>query len=123
MELAYDFLMSRVKEEGRSSDEDDQAVNMSRLVMFVSEWIQSLLISEGKKVQSGGDKHQAEVIDTFLDLRCWEIFKFCLEESLKLNVSLSFSRNLLRSICWIARSALSLMNPTSSSPRDFFCHW
>ncbi|KAL6213152.1 hypothetical protein ACLB2K_012599 [Fragaria x ananassa] len=120
VELAYGFLMSRVKEEGGSSDEDGQAVNMSRLVMFVSEWIQSLLISEGKKVQSGGDKHQAEVIDTFLDLRCWEIFKFCLEESLKLNVSLSFSRNLLRSICWIARSALSLMNPTSSSPRDFF---
>ncbi|KAL6211915.1 hypothetical protein ACLB2K_017138 [Fragaria x ananassa] len=64
VELAYGFLMSRVKEEGGSSDEDGQAVNMSRLVMFVSEWIQSLLISEGKNVLSGGDKHQAEVIDT-----------------------------------------------------------
>ncbi|XP_040369829.1 uncharacterized protein LOC112186617 isoform X2 [Rosa chinensis] len=110
VELAHGFVMSRVKEEGGSSDEDNQAVNMSRLVIFVSDWIQSLLISEGNKVESGGEKHQAEVIYTYLDLRCWEIFKFCLEESLKLNVLLSFSRNLLRSICWIARSALSLLN-------------
>ncbi|KAM5549964.1 hypothetical protein ABKV19_001077 [Rosa sericea] len=85
VELAYGFVMSRGKEEGGSSDEDNQAVNMSRLIIFVSEWIQSLLISEGKKVESGGEKHQAEVIYTYLDLRCWEIFKFCLEESLKLN--------------------------------------
>ncbi|PRQ21991.1 hypothetical protein RchiOBHm_Chr6g0245361 [Rosa chinensis] len=103
--------MSRVKE-GGSSDEDNQAVNMSRLIIFVSDWVQSLLISEGKKVESGGEKHQAEVIYTYLDLRCWEIFKFCLEESLKLTVSLTFSRNLLRPICWIARSALSLLNKT-----------
>ncbi|XP_024163192.1 uncharacterized protein LOC112170216 isoform X2 [Rosa chinensis] len=112
VELAHGFVMSRVKEEGGSSDEDNQAVNMSRLVIFVSDWVQSLLISEGKKVESGGEKHQAEVVYTYLDLRCWEIFKFCLEESLKLNVSLTFSRNLLRSICWIARSALSLLNKT-----------
>ncbi|PRQ22008.1 putative nucleolar 27S pre-rRNA processing, Urb2/Npa2 [Rosa chinensis] len=113
VELAHGFVMSRVKEEGGSSDEDNQAVNMSRIIIFVNDWVQSLLISEGKKVESGGEKHQAEVIYAYLDLRCWEIFKFCLEESLKLNVSLSFSRNLLRSICWIARSALSLLNKTS----------
>ncbi|KAM5549952.1 hypothetical protein ABKV19_001070 [Rosa sericea] len=105
VELAHGFVMSRVKEEGGSSDEDNQAVNMS------------LLISEGKKVESGGEKHQAEVVYTYLDLRCWEIFKFCLEESLKLNVFLTFSRNLLRSICWISRSALSLLNKTSIADR------
>lgn len=120
VELAYGFVMSRVKEEGSSSDQDHQAVNMSRLIIFVNDWIQSLLISEGKKVQSGEEKCQAEVIETYLDLRCWEIFKFCLEESLKLNVSLSFSRNLLRSICLIARNALSLLNETSSCPRELF---
>ncbi|XP_050363117.1 uncharacterized protein LOC126782016 [Argentina anserina] len=120
VELAYGFVMLRVKEGGGSSDEDDQAVGMPRLVIFVSEWIQSLLISEGRKVQSGEEKHQDEVIYTYLDLRCWEIFKFCLEESLRLNVSISLSRNLLRSICWIARSALSLLNKASSSRGDFF---
>lgn len=99
VELAYGFVMSRVKEESSSGDQDHQAVNMSRLIIFVNDWIRSLLISEGKKIQSREEKCRAEVIETYLDLRCWEIFKFCLEESLKLNVSLSFSRNLLRSIC------------------------
>ncbi|PRQ21951.1 hypothetical protein RchiOBHm_Chr6g0244931 [Rosa chinensis] len=95
--------MSRGKEEGGSSDEDNQAVNMSRLIIFVSDWIRSLMISEGKKVESGGEKYQAEVVYTYLDLRCWEIFKFCLEES---DIKCFF--NLLTEpftlyICWIAR--------------------
>ncbi|XP_021819976.1 uncharacterized protein LOC110761732 [Prunus avium] len=120
VELAYGFVISRVKEEGSKSDQDNQAVNMSRLIIFVNDWIQSLLISSGKKIQSGGEMHQAEVIETYLDFRCWEIFKFCLEESLKLNVSLSFSRNLLRSICLIARNALSLLNKTPSHQTDLF---
>ncbi|PQQ02293.1 uncharacterized protein Pyn_25254 [Prunus yedoensis var. nudiflora] len=120
VELAYGFVISGVKEEGSKSDQDNQAVNMSRLIIFVNDWIQSLLISSGKKIQSGGEMHQAEVIETYLDFRCWEIFKFCLEESLKLNVSLSFSRNLLRSICLIARNALSLLNKTPSHQTDLF---
>ncbi|XP_048420292.1 uncharacterized protein LOC103958506 [Pyrus x bretschneideri] len=114
VELAYGFVISRAKEEGGKSNQDTQAVNMSRLIIFVNDWIQSLLISSGKKIQSGGEKHQAEVIDTYLDVRCWEIFKFCLEESLKVNVSLNLSRNLLHSIDLIARNALSLLNKTSS---------
>ncbi|KAM1760706.1 hypothetical protein ACFX12_003553 [Malus domestica] len=116
VELAYGLVISSVKEEGGKSDQDNQAVNMSRLIIFVNDWIQSLLISSGKKIQSVGVKHQAEVNDTNLDIRCWEIFKFCLEESLKLNVSLNFSRNLVRSIDLIARNALSLLNKTSSRP-------
>ncbi|KAL5561130.1 hypothetical protein UlMin_030877 [Ulmus minor] len=103
VEMAFDFVISNVKEEGNEPLQDCGTVTMSRLIIFLNNWVQSLLISS----------------EASLDLRCWKIFKFCLEESLKLDVSLSFLRNLLRSISFVAKSMLSQPSKISSSSEGF----
>ncbi|PON83410.1 Nucleolar 27S pre-rRNA processing, Urb2/Npa2, C-terminal [Trema orientale] len=115
LELAFDFVMSRVKE-GNAACQDCETVKISRVVIFLNDWVQSLLIPSGKRIKGDGEKHRAEAVETYLDFRCWKIFKFCLEESLKLHISLTFSRNLLRSISFIADNTLSLLNSVSSCP-------
>ncbi|XVF00942.1 hypothetical protein REPUB_Repub04eG0045700 [Reevesia pubescens] len=102
VELAFGFVDSREKEGRNDMDEDHETVNLSRLIVFLNDWIQSLLVSSENKVKVDG------VVDACLDFRCWRVFKFCLKESLKLHVSLNFSRNLLRAIGYIARNVLSL---------------
>ncbi|KAF2325726.1 hypothetical protein GH714_034251 [Hevea brasiliensis] len=57
-------------------------------------------------------------VEACLDYRCWLIFKFCLEESLRMQVSLSLSRNLLRAFCCIARNALLLLAEMSLHSKD-----
>ena len=80
------------------------------MVIFLNDWIQSLLISSEKKSKVDLDETQSRDSGTCLDFRCWEIFKFCLEESVQWHVPLNISRNLLKSIYCIARNALSLLN-------------
>lgn len=102
--LAFEYVGLREKERGSDIDEDHETVKTSRVIVFLNDWIQSLLVSPEKKVKVEGD------FQACLDSRCWLVFKFCLEESLKLHVSLNFSRNLLRAIGCIARKAVSLLN-------------
>lgn len=121
MELAFHFVKMRVTKEGNSADQDYETVKLSRLIVFLNDWVQSLLIPSEKKLKGVVQKPEGEVIETWLDSRCWEIFKFCLEESLRLQVSLNFSRNLLRSIFVIAKNAVSLVNsPLLSSQESYF---
>ncbi|XP_027191169.1 uncharacterized protein [Cicer arietinum] len=55
-----------------------------------------------------------------MDLRCWEIFKFCLQESLKIHVSLNMSRNILQTVQFIVRNSLFLLEDLSTcSGEDF----
>ncbi|KAG7978151.1 hypothetical protein I3843_05G068500 [Carya illinoinensis] len=117
LELASSFVKTRVAEKDSSADQDYEPVKLSRLVVFLNDWTQSVLISSEKKMRGDGQKPQDEVIETCLDFRCWEIFKFCLEESSRLQVPLNFSRNLLRPILYIAKDAVSLMNNTLSWSR------
>ncbi|XP_062092875.1 uncharacterized protein LOC133798553 [Humulus lupulus] len=115
VELAFDFVVSKVKE-GNDAGQDCETVNISRVVIFLNDWVQSLLIPSGKRVKNDGEKPDAQVVvETCLDFRCWKIFKFCLEQSSKLHIPLNFSRNLLRSISFFANDTLSLMNNVSSS--------
>ncbi|XVF67867.1 hypothetical protein PTKIN_Ptkin10aG0156400 [Pterospermum kingtungense] len=107
VELAFDFVDSR-----EDMDEDHEMVNISRLIVFLNDWVQSLLVSPEKKVKIDG------VVEACLDFRCWRVFEFCLKESLKLHVSLNFSRNLLRAIGYIARNVLSLVSDTSLSSNE-----
>ncbi|OAY51263.1 hypothetical protein MANES_05G200700v8 [Manihot esculenta] len=66
-----------------------------------------------KKIQvESGD------VEACLDYRCWLIFKFCLEESLRLQVSLSLSRNLLRAFCCISRNVFLILNEMSLHSKD-----
>ncbi|KAL5856044.1 hypothetical protein ACOSQ3_005879 [Xanthoceras sorbifolium] len=117
VELAFNFVNSRVKGGDSDNNEEYETVKTLRLIVFLSDWVQSLLISAEKKVKVDGAGNESGVIEACLDFRCWVIFKFCLEESLKWHVSLSFSRNLLRAIGGIARNALSLMNSKSSGSK------
>ncbi|CAN8229982.1 unnamed protein product [Cochlearia groenlandica] len=105
VELAFTFVKAHVGE-----DEECQAVKISRLVIFLSEWIQSLLISTDKNLQvKSGLDHQP-----CLDFRCWEIFRFCLKQSSVLHVSISLSRNLLKAIGFITGNLLSELDKSSS---------
>lgn len=95
---------------GSDDNEEYETVKTSRLLVFLNDWVQSLLISVDKKFNTGGLRNECGVVvEACLDFRCWMIFKFCLEEALKRNVALSFSRNLLRAIGSVARSALPVL--------------
>ncbi|PSS21720.1 4-hydroxythreonine-4-phosphate dehydrogenase [Actinidia chinensis var. chinensis] len=118
VELAYGYMKLRVSEEGDGSTEGLEVVSISRVMVFLNNWVQSLLISSEKKIRAEGYKIQTEIVGSCLDYRCWEIFKYCLEESLKLHVSLSFSRDFLRVIHCIARDALSRLNGVSSHSKE-----
>ncbi|XP_039065852.1 uncharacterized protein LOC120211378 [Hibiscus syriacus] len=108
VELAFDYVDSIEKEVRSDVDEDDETVNTWRLIVFLNEWIQSLLVSPKKK----------DNVEACLDFRCWRIFEFCLKESLNLHVSLNFSRNLLRAIGNVARNVLSFISDPSLSSNE-----
>ncbi|GMP37637.1 hypothetical protein CsSME_00009228 [Camellia sinensis var. sinensis] len=110
VELAFGYVKLRVGEGGDHSNEGLEAISISRVMVFLSNWVQSLLISSEKKIRTQGYKPQSEIVGSCLDYRCWEIFKYCLEESFKLHVSLTCSRDFLRVIHCIARDALSRLN-------------
>ncbi|KAG5413133.1 hypothetical protein IGI04_000700 [Brassica rapa subsp. trilocularis] len=101
MELAFSFVEAYAGEK-RSDDEDEeecQAVTISRLVMYLSDWIQSLFFSKEQNFQV-----KAEIC---LDFRCWNILRFCLKQSSILHVSINSSRYLLKAIGFIAGDLLA----------------
>eukprot|EP00257_Ricinus_communis_P021427 XP_015580921.1 uncharacterized protein LOC8285148 [Ricinus communis] len=109
VELAFSYVNLRATEEANEVEEEEETVKLSQLVVFLNDWIQSLLISTDKKmiIDSG------VIVEACLDYRCWVIFKFCLEKSLRFQVSLSLSRNLLRTISCLSSNALSLLMEAS----------
>ncbi|KAL1210572.1 hypothetical protein V5N11_006892 [Cardamine amara subsp. amara] len=117
VELAFSFVKAHGKgEEGADEDEEEcQAVKISRLIIFLSDWSQSLLISTQKSPQVKGDLYS----EPCLDFRCWEIFSFCLKHSSILGVSINLSRNLLKAIGFVAKNILSALNSSLSSEVDF----
>ncbi|KAK4793395.1 hypothetical protein SAY86_023830 [Trapa natans] len=112
LELAYNFI--KVRAEGSCHDDgrDCETVKTSRLLVFLNDWIQHLLISSGKKTKLG-EKSDSNVIPDCLEPRCWEIFRFCLEKSSLLHILLNFLRDLLHPIRLIARHALCSLNCAS----------
>ncbi|KAF7810808.1 Urb2/Npa2 family protein [Senna tora] len=117
--LAFSFVQSRV-EESDGTDLDCETIKLPRLLYFLNDWIQSVLISSDKKNMSDGKKSQVEGIEAYMDLRSWKIFKFCLQESLKFHVSLNMSRNLLRPLHFIAKNALSLLEESPIYSEESF---
>lgn len=116
MELAFNFV--NLRGVGGDADEEHETVKTSRLIVFLSDWIQSLLVSAEKKVKANGGGAQSGLAEACLDFRCWVIFKFCLKESMQWRVSLSFSRNLLRAVSCIARKILSLLDEKSLCSKE-----
>ncbi|KAK4284826.1 hypothetical protein QN277_001608 [Acacia crassicarpa] len=119
IELAFSYVQSRI-EEGNGTDQDCETIKLRRLLYLLNDWVQSLLISSYTKNLSDGPKSHVGEVDTYMDLRCWEIFKFCLQESLKFNVSLNMSRHLLRPVHFIVKNALSLLEDSSICSGESF---
>ncbi|KAI4297717.1 hypothetical protein L6164_037592 [Bauhinia variegata] len=119
VKLAFNFVQSRV-EDNDGTDHDYETVKLPRLLSLLNDWIQSLLISSDKKNRSDAEKPQVEGIEAYVDLHCWEIFKFCLQESLRFNLSLNISRNLLRPVHSITRNALAMLEDSSIHTGEYF---
>ncbi|XP_028789059.1 uncharacterized protein LOC114745089 [Neltuma alba] len=118
IELAFSFVQSRI-EDGDGTVQDRETIKLPRLLYLLNDWIQSLLISLDTKNLSDGKRSQVGV-EAYMDLRCWEIFRFCLQESLKFNVSLNMSRHLLRPVHFIVQNALSLLEGSSICSGESF---
>ncbi|KAJ4967043.1 hypothetical protein NE237_018892 [Protea cynaroides] len=110
IELAFRFVNSKVSEEEDDTNEAVDVISGSRLVIFLNDWIQSLLTSSDKRIIVEGKELGSRVMEACLDFRCWVVFKFCLEESTNHNLSLSFSPNLLRAMSCIVKDALSTVD-------------
>ncbi|XP_027356731.1 uncharacterized protein LOC113866038 [Abrus precatorius] len=118
---AFNFVQSRV-DDGVGSDQDCETVKLPRLLCYLNDWILTLLFPpNGKENWGDGKTPQVEGIEAYMDLRCWELFKFCLQESLKFHISLNMSRNLLQTVQFIARNALSLLEESSICSEHFIC--
>lgn len=92
-----------------------ETINSCRVLVFMNNWVQSVLISSEKKMRQEGNKAEYEVSSALcLDIRGWKILKFCLEKSQNLHVSLTFSRDLLWVIHCVARDMLSHINYLTS---------
>ncbi|KAJ0967599.1 hypothetical protein J5N97_024516 [Dioscorea zingiberensis] len=91
IELAFDFI----SKDPKITNNTPNSVSISRLVSFLSDWIQSVLISDQ-------NKRTSELFDPCLDFRCWALLRFCVDNS-----SVGVSPNLLRAVERFARHALN----------------
>ncbi|GAB2267950.1 hypothetical protein Dimus_002925 [Dionaea muscipula] len=120
VDMVLDYVKSRAVKDDNDEDGVPQILSSSRVIMHVSNWIQSLLIASEKKARAAAGDVSAELLGFCLDSRCWEIFRFCLKESLTLHVSLSLSRDLLRVINCVVGNAFYLYKDVSLSKKGFF---
>ncbi|XP_011088507.1 uncharacterized protein LOC105169716 isoform X2 [Sesamum indicum] len=112
--LAFDYVKTSSIREMDDISRGLQVMDTSRTLVFMNNWIQSVLISSEKKMRLEENKPQFETSGSFLDLRCWKILYFCLEESRELHVSLTFSKDFLRVIHSIVMEASACVNNVSS---------
>ena len=64
--IALAFVKSRDRE-ASGTVQDYETVNLSRVIVFLCDWIQLLLISSAKRVKV--DREQPNVVVTCLDVR------------------------------------------------------
>lgn len=111
--MAFDYVKSSNSEDIDDIGRRPHVLDTSRTVVFLNNWVQSVLISFEKKMRLEEDKPQVETSGSFLDLRLWKIFHFCLEESKNLRMPLMCSKDFLRVIHSIAKDASSCVNNLS----------
>ncbi|KAL4572905.1 hypothetical protein LXL04_019693 [Taraxacum kok-saghyz] len=104
VELAYKFVNLSFSEVADDTTQPPEAVSFERVIVFLNNWVQSTLISSEKEIRASRLTPQFGVSGSCLDYRCWKIFKFCLEDGMKLHVSLSFSKDILKVIHCIAKN-------------------
>ncbi|KAL0365595.1 UNVERIFIED_CONTAM: hypothetical protein Sangu_0657100 [Sesamum angustifolium] len=113
VDLAFDYVKRSSIREMDDISRGSQVMDTSRTLVFMNNWIQSVLISSEKKMRLEENKPQFETSGSFLDHRCWKILYFCLEESKKLHVPLTFSKDFLRVIHSIVMEASACVNNVS----------
>ncbi|KAJ9551669.1 hypothetical protein OSB04_015714 [Centaurea solstitialis] len=104
VELAYKFVKLSLSQVEDDTTQASEAVSFERVIIFLNNWVQSTLISSEKEIRVEKLKPQYGVSGSCLDYRCWEIFKFCLEQGTKLHVSMSFARDILKVVHCIAKN-------------------
>ncbi|KAI3446191.1 hypothetical protein Pfo_002856 [Paulownia fortunei] len=110
VDLAFDYVKSSSIKEMDDISRCSQVMDTSRTIVFLNNWVQSVLISSEKKMRLEENKPEFETSGSFLDLRCWKILHFCLKESKELHVSLTCSKDFLRVIHSIAMDASYCVN-------------
>ncbi|XP_014522791.1 uncharacterized protein LOC106779233 isoform X1 [Vigna radiata var. radiata] len=112
---AFNFVRSSA-ENGVGACQDCNTIKLPRLISYLNDWIVTLLFPpNGKKNWGDGKTPQLEGFEAYMDIRCWEIFKLCLQESLKFHGSWSMPRNLLQTVQFVARDFLLLLEDTCIS--------
>ncbi|CAH9144191.1 unnamed protein product [Cuscuta epithymum] len=101
VELAFDYVEKMTIEGAEERNRDSESVSFPRTLIFLNNWVQTEMISSLKGSTAQG---------TCLDVRCWKVLRFCLEESKQLNMALSFSRHFLRVIQCISSHLWSHLN-------------
>lgn len=112
--MAFDFAKSRNSEEMDDIGHRLQVLDTSRMIAFLNNWIQSVLITSEKKIRNDEEAPLIGTSVSVMDLRCWKIFHFCLEESKNLHISLTCTKDFLRVLHSIAKDASSFVNKMSS---------
>lgn len=113
-------MRSRV-DDGAHIDQNCETIKLPRLLGYLNDWILTVLFPpNGKKDWGEGKTPQLDGVEAYMDLRCWEIFKFCLDESLKCRVSLNMSRNLLQTVQFVVRNIMLLLDAFSTSSGEHF---
>ncbi|CAL4921358.1 unnamed protein product [Urochloa decumbens] len=103
IEQAVEFLITLSN--NSSHGNKMHSIQLSRLVSFIGNWVQSILIlpENSKKI--------SQPFDPALDSRCWVILRVCIEKK----PSISISLNLLKSLSRVARHGLGRVE--SNTPR------
>ncbi|VFQ82974.1 unnamed protein product [Cuscuta campestris] len=113
VELAFDYLKTMKSVGAEESRPGSESVSFPRTLVFLCNWVQTGMISSVKGNNSKGNGIQPETAVLCLDVRCWKVFKFCLEELKKLSNALSLSRNFLTVIQCVSSDLLSHLNAAS----------
>uniref|UniRef100_A0A0D9VQW5 Nucleolar 27S pre-rRNA processing Urb2/Npa2 C-terminal domain-containing protein n=1 Tax=Leersia perrieri TaxID=77586 RepID=A0A0D9VQW5_9ORYZ len=109
IELAFNFLTTQTNRPNHDHRAD--TVQILRVVSFIGNWVQSILISPENS------KKTSESSDPVLDYRCWAILRVCIEKK----PSISISPNLLKSLGHVARNGLSrVANGASYDDKESF---
>ncbi|XP_071700781.1 uncharacterized protein [Rutidosis leptorrhynchoides] len=104
VELAYKFVKLSCGQVEEDRIQTSEVVSFERVKIFLNDWIQSTLFSSEKKIRDEGVADQFGVSGSCFDSKCWEIFKFCLDNATKRHVSLSSAKDILKVIHCIAKS-------------------
>ncbi|PIN12735.1 hypothetical protein CDL12_14653 [Handroanthus impetiginosus] len=113
VDLAFDYVKTSSTKGMDYFSRRIQVMDTSRTIVFLNNWIQSVLISSEKKMRLEENKPEFGSPGSLWDIRCWKILLFCLEESKNLHVPLTCSRDFLRVIHSVSMDILSCVNNVS----------